>query len=145
MITEPLPTKYRPFHGAWSPLTIGAKTPPRIVVADDEPHLLRLLQHKLERAGYEVWTARDGQIALDLAYEWDPDLCLLDVMMPRRDGWDVLRELRAGITGREVKVIMLTALAGDRDITKGFDLGADAYLTKPFRPGTLLTQIRAHL
>jgi two-component system alkaline phosphatase synthesis response regulator PhoP len=94
----------------------------KVLVADDEPHLLRLVKFRLEREGYEVVTAPDGQAALELARSEQPDLCVLDVMMPKRSGFDVLRELRAG-----------------------FSLGADDYITKPFSPQELRVRIGAHL
>ena len=84
-----------------------------VLVAEDEPHLLRLVQFRLELEGYEVRTATDGESALESVYDRRPDVCLLDVVMPRRSGWDVLRELRSDERGRDLKVIMLTARATD--------------------------------
>jgi DNA-binding response OmpR family regulator len=116
-----------------------------VLVADDEPHLLRLVKFRLEREGYNVLTAPDGEVALNLAREQLPDLCVLDVMMPKRSGFDVLRELRADERCRDMKVIMLTARAQDRDVDAGFSLGADDYITKPFSPQELRVRIGAHL
>jgi DNA-binding response OmpR family regulator len=107
---------------------------PKVLVADDEPHLLRLVKFRLEREGYQVVTAPDGQ-----------DLCVLDVMMPKRSGFDVLRELRSDSECAHMKVIMLTARAQDRDVDAGFSLGADDYITKPFSPQELRVRIGAHL
>jgi DNA-binding response OmpR family regulator len=117
----------------------------RVLVADDEPHLLRLVKFRLEREGYEVLTATDGEAALKVAREEHPDLCVLDVMMPKRSGFDVLRELRADDGFAGMKVIMLTARAQDRDVDVGFSLGADDYITKPFSPQELRVRIGAHL
>jgi DNA-binding response OmpR family regulator len=117
----------------------------RVLVADDEPHLLRLVKFRLEREGYEVLTATDGESALKVAREERPDLCVLDVMMPKRSGFDVLRELRSDDGFAGMKVIMLTARAQDRDVDVGFSLGADDYITKPFSPQELRVRIGAHL
>ena len=117
----------------------------RVLVADDEPHLLRLVKFRLEREGYEVLTATDGEAALRVAREEHPDLCVLDVMMPKRSGFDVLRELRGDESCAGMKVIMLTARAQDRDVDVGFSLGADDYITKPFSPQELRVRIGAHL
>jgi DNA-binding response OmpR family regulator len=117
----------------------------RVLVADDEPHLLRLVKFRLEREGYEVLTATDGESALKVAREERPDLCVLDVMMPKRSGFDVLRELRSDDGFAGMKVIMLTARAQDRDVDVGFSLGADDYIPKPFSPQELRVRIGAHL
>jgi DNA-binding response OmpR family regulator len=117
----------------------------RVLVADDEPHLLRLVKFRLEREGYEVLTATDGEAALKVAREERPDLCVLDAMMPKRSGFDVLRELRSDDGFAGMKVIMLTARAQDRDVDVGFSLGADDYITKPFSPQELRVRIGAHL
>jgi two-component system, OmpR family, alkaline phosphatase synthesis response regulator PhoP len=116
-----------------------------VLVAEDEPHLLRLVKFRLERDGYEVVTAVDGQCALDAVFHRRPDLCLLDVVMPRRSGWDVLTELRADERTSDIKVIMLTARASDADIQTGMRLGADDYLTKPFSSQDLRARVSAQL
>ena len=116
-----------------------------VLVAEDEPHLLKLVQFRLEQEGYEVRTATDGQTALESVYDSRPDVCLLDVVMPRRSGWDVLRELRSDERGRDLKVIMFTARATDADIQTGMELGADDYITKPFSSQDLRTRVAAHL
>ena len=120
-------------------------TQAKVLVADDEPHLLRLVKFRLEREGYEVLTAADGETALQVARDEHPDLCVLDVMMPKRSGFDVLRELRSDERCSGMKVIMLTARAQDRDVDVGFSLGADDYITKPFSPQELRVRIGAHL
>jgi two-component system alkaline phosphatase synthesis response regulator PhoP len=121
------------------------ETNARVLVADDEPHLLRLVKFRLEREGYDVLIATDGDEALELARRERPDLCVLDVMMPKRSGFDVLRELRADPECAGMKVIMLTARAHDRDVDAGFALGADDYITKPFSPQELRVRVSTHL
>ena len=116
-----------------------------VLVADDEPDLLRLVRFRLEREGYEVVTAADGQSALEQVLRERPDVCLLDVVMPRRSGWDVLRALRADERSRDLKVIMLTARATDADIQTGMSLGADDYITKPFTSQDLRARVAAQL
>jgi DNA-binding response OmpR family regulator len=116
-----------------------------VLVAEDEPHLLRLVQFRLEREGYDVVTAVDGQSALDAVFDVRPDLCLLDVVMPRRSGWEVLTELRGDERSHDLKVIMLTARATDADIATGMRLGADDYLTKPFSQHDLRARVAAQL
>jgi DNA-binding response OmpR family regulator len=116
-----------------------------VLIADDEPHLLRLVKFRLEREGYHVLTATDGDEALDLARRQQPDLCVLDVMMPKRSGFDVLRELRSDPQLADIKVIMLTARAQDHDVDAGFSLGADDYISKPFSPQELRVRVSAHL
>ncbi len=118
---------------------------PKVLVADDEPHLLRLVKFRLEREGYDVLTATDGDEALAVARDEHPDLCVLDVMMPKRSGFDVLRELRSDPACAGMKVIMLTARAQDRDVDTGFSLGADDFITKPFSPQQLRVRVNAHL
>jgi two-component system, OmpR family, alkaline phosphatase synthesis response regulator PhoP len=118
---------------------------PKVLVAEDEPHLLRLVKFRLEREGYQVLTATDGEAALRVARDEHPDLCVLDVMMPKRSGFDVLCELRADASCSDIKVILLTARAGGRDAEVGLSLGADDYLTKPFSPHELRARVRAHL
>jgi DNA-binding response OmpR family regulator len=116
-----------------------------VLVVDDEPHLLRLVQFRLEREGYDVVTASDGQSALDSVFEHRPDVCLLDVVMPRRSGLEVLQELRADERSAALKVIMLTARATDADIERGMQMGADDYLTKPFSAADLRSRVAAKL
>ena len=116
-----------------------------VLVVDDEPHLLRLVQFRLEREGYEVVTASDGQSAIESVHEHRPDLCLLDVVMPRRSGLEVLQELRSDERSAGLKVIMLTARATDADIETGMRLGADDYLTKPFTSADLRSRVAAQL
>jgi DNA-binding response OmpR family regulator len=118
---------------------------PRLLVAEDEPHILRTLQFILEKEGWEVLLSRDGDEALDVARRERPDLLLMDIMMPRRDGLEVLRELRQTEGFESVPVILLTAMADSRDKVKGLEIGADDYLTKPFDPREVVARARAQL
>ena len=108
--------------------------PKKILVVDDEKHIVRLVQANLDRAGYTVVTANDGKEALQKVADENPDLVVLDVMMPYMDGFEVLQNLRRNPSTRDIPVIMLTAKAQDADVFKGWQSGVDCYLTKPFNP-----------
>ena len=110
----------------------------RILVADDEPDILRLVAIKLERAGYEVLTASTSDEALAVALAARPALVLLDIDMPRRNGIDVCRELRARPATAGATIVMLTAAADDGAQRRAGEAGADLFLTKPFSPLELL-------
>ncbi|HEU5318850.1 MAG TPA: response regulator transcription factor [Chloroflexota bacterium] len=114
-----------------------------ILLADDEPSILQLNRLYLTKEGYTVHVARDGQEALDGARRLKPDLVVLDLMMPRLDGWEVCRQLKQD--PRPPAVVMLTAKDEDADKVVGLELGADDYLTKPFNPRELLARIKAIL
>jgi DNA-binding response OmpR family regulator len=116
--------------------------PATILVVDDEPAILDLVTAILERQGYGVVEAHDGDEALQALRERIPDLVLLDVMMPGRDGFEVLKEIRAI---SNVPVIMLTVQASEADQVRGLDLGADDYIPKPFGHRELVSRIRAML
>jgi DNA-binding response OmpR family regulator len=113
-----------------------------ILTADDDPQLLRLVARNLQFEGYEVLTASDGKQALELVETKSPDLVLLDVMMPRMDGFTVCQRVREFSS---VPVIIITARGQDQDKVRGLDLGADDYLTKPFSIDELLARVRAVL
>ncbi len=115
---------------------------PTVLVVDDEPRILRFVRAELESAGFGVLTASDGNSALEEVESENPDLVVLDVIMPGMDGFEVLKRLR---TQRAVPVILLTARGNDADKVRGLDLGADDYLTKPFSPDELSARIRAVL
>src|ERR1035437_7727467 len=104
----------------------------KILVVDDERHIVRLVQVNLEKAGYTVLTAYDGVEALEQVAKEKPDMIVLDVMMPRLDGFEVLKKLQADAGTRDIPVIMLTAKAQDADIFRGWSSGVSSYLTKPF-------------
>ena len=114
-----------------------------ILVVEDESSMLAGLEYALTKEGYVVHSARDGESALAAVRKALPDLILLDVMLPKRSGFDVLRDLRK--EGRNVPVILLTAKGQELDKVHGFDLGADDYVTKPFSLAELLARIRARL
>ena len=116
--------------------------PKKILAVDDERHIVRLVQVNLERAGYQVVTAFDGREALEKVESEQPDLVILDVMMPYMDGFEVLQLLRKNERTRELPVIMLTAKAQDADVFRGWQSGVDCYLTKPFNPMELITFVR---
>jgi DNA-binding response OmpR family regulator len=117
----------------------------KVLAADDEPDIIRLIQIVLKKHGYEVITAADGKEALEKAASEQPDLILLDVMMPHLDGFEVLEQLRASGVTDTVPVIMLTAKRHDADIFAGWRAGAEYYLTKPFNPAELASVVQEAL
>lgn len=119
--------------------------PHRILIVDDEPNIVVPLEFLMKREGYEVAIAEDGQAALDALAEKAPDLVILDVMLPRMSGFDVCRHIRADARWRGLKILMLTAKGRDSEMQKGLELGADAYVTKPFSTRDLVARIRTML
>jgi DNA-binding response OmpR family regulator len=117
----------------------------KILAVDDEPNILLSLEYILQQEGYDVQLARDGQEALELAEKVRPDLILLDVAMPRMDGYEVCRLLRECEDLASTKVVMLTAKGQPLEKKKGLEVGADVYVTKPFSAEELLATIRAAL
>jgi CheY-like chemotaxis protein len=109
----------------------------RVLVVDDEPDVLLLCRVNLEFEGYEVMEAADGVEAMSRVRERRPDVILLDVMMPRMDGWQVLTELKSDEQLRDIPVVMLTAKVQDQDQIRGWSSGASEYITKPFSPLSL--------
>ena len=116
--------------------------PKKILAVDDERHIVRLVEVNLQRAGYEVVTAYDGREALEKVKSENPDLVVLDVMMPYMDGFEVLKNLKSDPETADLPVIMLTAKAQDADVFRGWQSGVDCYLTKPFNPMELLTFVK---
>lgn len=114
----------------------------RILVVDDEPSIVLSLQYLLQREGYEVDIAADGEAALEAAARRPPALIILDIMLPTMNGFEVCRRLRADPARAGVKVLMLTARGRDTEVQKGLKLGADLYVTKPFSTHELLDQVR---
>ncbi len=112
-----------------------------ILVADDEPNIVLALEHLLSHHGYRALVARDGREALESVERCQPDLVLLDIMLPFVDGFEVCEAIRARPGGQRVRVIMLTAKGRETEVRKGLALGADAYLTKPFSTKELLAEI----
>lgn len=121
------------------------QTPVRVLVADDEDDVRDLVVYRLSRSGYDVVEALDGEEAFRLATEQTPDLIVLDVMMPRIDGYELTRRLRAEPATSRVPVILLTARTQENDVSQGFEAGADDYLKKPFNPDELVARVRAVL
>jgi DNA-binding response OmpR family regulator len=113
----------------------------KILVVDDEIHIVKIIAYKMRGAGYEVVSARDGVEALDMVKLNRPDLILLDVMMPRMDGYQTLQALKADPATRDIPVFLLTVKSKEVDRQKGYEIGADDYLTKPFSPNKLLERI----
>lgn len=118
---------------------------PLVLVADDDADILALVTFRLERGGYEVVAANDGEEALRFALERAPDLAVLDVMMPKLDGYEVTTRLRQNERTRRMPVILLTARVQEADIARGFEVGADDYVKKPFSPQELGARVQAIL
>ncbi|MFC1651214.1 response regulator transcription factor [Candidatus Latescibacterota bacterium] len=114
----------------------------KIVLAEDESHIARLITFKLEREGYELFWEADGGSALEKVREIIPDLVLLDIMMPVMDGYEVLKHIKEDDNLKDIPVIMLTAKSQEQDIIKGFDLGSEDYIVKPFKPAELAARIK---
>jgi DNA-binding response OmpR family regulator len=117
----------------------------KILIADDEPSIVTALEFLLRRGGYEVEIARDGDEALRLAESMEPDLVLLDIMMPVKSGYEICRRLRERPESRDVKIVMLSAKGRDAEVEKGLSIGADIYVTKPFSTRDLMSRIKALL
>ena len=118
---------------------------PRVLIADDDRDILELVGFRLQTSGYDVLKAEDGEEALRVAAESTPDLVVLDVMMPKLDGYEVTRRLRAEEATARIPVILLTARVQEADIARGFEAGADDYLKKPFSPRELGARVQAVL
>jgi DNA-binding response OmpR family regulator len=113
----------------------------KILVADDEPNIVISLEFLLKREGYTVVIARDGQEAIEVIERERPDLVLLDVMMPKKTGFEVCQDVRTNDALQATKILMLTAKGRDTDVAKGMALGADAYMTKPFATRDLVQKV----
>lgn len=116
--------------------------PAKILVVEDEKLIAEMIQFNLEKEGYSVFLAFDGKEALNKAFQLNPDLILLDIMLPKMDGFAVCQQLRQSLT---TPIIMLTAKETEKDKVKGLELGADDYVTKPFSPRELLARVKANL
>ncbi len=114
----------------------------RILVVDDETQLVEMLKMRLEAGGYQVLSALDGQEALDKARKEKPDLIILDLMLPKIDGYKVCRMLKFDEKYKSIPIILFTARAQQEDVKLGTEVGADAYITKPFDPPALLGKIK---
>lgn len=113
----------------------------KILIVDDEPNIVAALEFLLQRGGYEVLLAQDGEAALKQVEQHLPDLVLLDVMMPRASGFEVCQRMRERADWQHIKIIMLSAKGRDAEINKGLALGADFYVTKPFSTKDLVAKI----
>ena len=117
----------------------------RILVVDDDKEVVRLMHAYLEQAGYGVLVAHNGESALHILRREQPDLILLDLMLPDRDGWDITRIMRSDPALRHTPIIMLTARINDIDKIVGLEMGADDYVTKPYNPREVVARVRARL
>lgn len=113
-----------------------------ILIVDDELDVVVPIQFLMEQQGYSVMTAQRGEDALDLIYQYKPDLVLLDIMLPGIDGWQVFEIIRLNPNYRDIKIIFLTAKGRSEEIARGLALGADAYITKPFSNAELVAEVK---
>jgi DNA-binding response OmpR family regulator len=116
--------------------------PKEILIVDDEPSIVIPIQFLMEQQGYSVLVAENGEDALDVIYKYKPDLILLDIMLPRIDGYEVCEIVRLNPEYRDIKVIFLTAKGREVEIAKGLALGADAYIVKPFSNTELVAKVK---
>jgi DNA-binding response OmpR family regulator len=117
----------------------------RILIADDEPNIVVAIEFLLQQSGFDVRVARNGEEALDLIEACMPDLVLLDVMMPKKNGYEVCARIRERPDWQHIKVIMLSAKGRDAEVNKGLAIGADLYVTKPFSTRELMAKIKGLL
>ncbi len=115
----------------------------KILIADDEPDILEIVSFNLEAEGYEVFTAKNGDEAIDVAKKTQPDLIILDVMMPKKNGFEVCNILRSQLEFKETLIIFLTALNDETTEIKGLNTGGDDYITKPISPKILISRVNA--
>ena len=113
----------------------------KVLIVDDEPNIVLSLEFLMKKAGFEVAVARDGEEALAQVAAFGPDLVLLDVMMPKKSGYEVCEILRADPSRAGMKIVMLSAKGRDTEVAKGMALGADAYMTKPFATRELVAKV----
>ena len=114
----------------------------KILIADDEPNIVLSLEFLMQRNGYDVMTAPDGEQALQLLNTFKPDLILLDIMLPLRNGFEVCQRVRENPQWKDTRIVMLTAKGREVEVAKGLALGADVYITKPFSTQELLASVR---
>ncbi len=115
----------------------------QILIADDEPDILEIIRYNLEKEGYEVITAKDGNEAIEKAKEFYPDLIILDIMMPRKNGVEVCQILRTQPSFQDTLIIFLTAMSDESSQIKGLETGADDYISKPISPKVLVSRVNA--
>ncbi len=121
------------------------RTPPQILIVDDNPANLDIFQTRLAAQGYEILTASDGEEALAVAREKQPDLILLDIMMPKLSGIEVCRRLKDDSSQPFTPIVMVTAMADPKDVVAGLEAGADEYLTKPVDQTALVARVKSML
>ena len=128
-----------------SPNENGAPTTPRLLIADDNAQNVELLEAYLSATDWDVRTAADGEETLRLVHEWQPDVILLDIMMPKISGFEVCKRLRADPQTRDIAVLMVTGLDQPSDMDKAVEAGTDDFVTKPIKKPELLLRVRALL
>jgi DNA-binding response OmpR family regulator len=114
----------------------------KILVVDDEPHVLRTLTFVLKKEGYDVSSARDGEEAMAKVRESKPNLMFLDVMMPKKNGYEVCQELKSSVTYSDIHIVMLSAKGQEADKEKALNFGADEFMTKPFSPMGVVERVK---
>lgn len=117
----------------------------KILIVDDEPNIVVSLEYLMKKEGFEIAVAADGDAALAQVDGFQPDLVLLDVMMPNKSGYEVCQQLRANPARAGIKIVLLTAKGRDIEVAKGMALGADAYVTKPFSTKELVARVKSLL
>jgi DNA-binding response OmpR family regulator len=117
----------------------------KVLIADDEPNIVTSLEYLMQKKGFEVKIARNGDEALALVESFLPDVVLLDVMMPRKSGYEVCQQIRERPDWQHIKVVMLSAKGREAEVNKGLSLGADSYVTKPFSNQELIAKIEGLL
>ena len=123
----------------------AARSVPLVLIADDDEDILTLVALRFRRSGLEVILARDGEEALELIKTRAPDAAVLDIAMPKLTGLEVVRQIRESEATKTLPIVLLTALAGEKDVDLGLDAGADEYITKPFSPQDLYTCVQSVL
>ena len=117
----------------------------KVLIVDDEPNIITSLEYLMKKCGYDVTIARNGDEALALIESFLPDVVLLDVMMPRKSGYEVCQQIRERPDWQHIKVVMLSAKGREAEVNKGLSLGADTYVTKPFSNQELIAKVEALL
>ncbi len=120
----------------------GLQVTKKILIADDEPNIVTAVEYLLQQNGYEVHIARDGEQALELVEACKPDLVLLDVLMPKKSGYEVCARMRERADWRHIKIVMLSAKGGEAEVNKGLSMGPDVYVTKPFSTHDILAKVK---
>jgi CheY-like chemotaxis protein len=141
---ESMPPTPQPNSQSAAPLT-GSHTPPRVLIADDNPQGVELLEAYLTGMDYDIETAADGEETLRKVKNWQPDLILLDIMMPKISGFEVCKRLRADPATKDIGILMVTALDQPSDVERAVDAGTDDFLTKPINKAELLLRVRTIL